>query len=372
MGVRSLLRQVSTPRSFEGMAAQPSAEETPTDRRRMLKVLGATAAGAVGATLIEASPVAATQGSAVLAGETNTATADTVVSTNSANGLRGFSSDDTAAGLYGVDPDISGLASGIYPTGVVGDSSAGYGVVGVSAGAAGVYGNSTAGDGVSGETNSDGANGTLGRDFSEGGGSGVYGFSENGYGLGGSGGLAQLILSPRPSPGAPTSGDHQLGEVYVDENGVFYRCVVAGTPGTWVPQYSVVPLAAPVRVINTTNGTSGLTGPFTANGDTHTTGVLTGGPTGIPDIAVGVVGNLTISGNGETLNGDGYLTLFPAGASNPDTSSLNAGGDAFATSNGVTIAFGTGENAGMLSFSWQGGGSPLPCQVFLDVTAYIL
>jgi len=163
--------------------------------------------------------------------------------------------------------------------------------------------------------------------------------------------------------------------MYVDSNGVFYKCVAGGPPGTWVPMYSVVPLLTPVRVISTPSGganTGGLVGPFSPNGATHTTSVLTGGTTGIPDIAVGVVANLTISANGGTLNGDGYLTLFPGGTSNPGTSSLNSGGDAFATSNGVTVAFGTSADAGTLSFSWQGGGSPPSCQVFLDVTAYIL
>ncbi len=163
--------------------------------------------------------------------------------------------------------------------------------------------------------------------------------------------------------------------MYVDSAGVFYKCVGSGTPGTWVPIYSVVPLLSLVRVISTPSGggnTGGLTGPFAPNGNTHTTTVLTGGATGIPDIAVGVVGNLTISANGNTLNGNGFLTLFPGGTSNPGTSSLNSGGDAFATSNGVTVALGTGADAGKLSFSWQGGGSPPACQVFLDVTAYIL
>ena len=108
--------------------------------------------------------------------------------------------------------------------------------------------------------------------------------------------------------------------MYVDVNGVFYKCVDAGTPGTWVPFYSVVPLLTPMRVISTPSGagnTGGLTGPFPPDGTTHTTSVLTGGDTGIPSIAVGVVGNLTISGNGSTLNGDGYLTLFPAGRTIP-------------------------------------------------------
>ena len=105
--------------------------------------------------------------------------------------------------------------------------------------------------------------------------------------------------------------------LFVDSNGVFYRCIRhRRTPGTWVPIYSVVPLAAPVRVISTPSGPSnkgGLTGPFAPDGTTHTTTVLTGGSTGIPASAVGVVGNLVVSGNGATLNGDGFLTLFPAG-----------------------------------------------------------
>lgn len=38
-------------------------------------------------------------------------------------------------------------------------------------------------------------------------------------------------------------------------------------------------------------------------------------------------------------------------AGSTGTSSLNAGGGAYATSNGVTVAFGTGANDGKLSFS---------------------
>ena len=38
-------------------------------------------------------------------------------------------------------------------------------------------------------------------------------------------------------------------------------------------------------------------------------------------------------------------------AGSPGTSSLNAGGGAYATSNGVTVVFGTGANDGKLSFS---------------------
>ena len=56
-------------------------------------------------------------------------------------------------------------------------------------------------------------------------------------------------------------------------------------------------------------------------------------------------------------------------AGSPGTSSLNAGGGAYATSNGVTVVFGTGANDGKLSFSWQGAGSPQTCQIYLVVAA---
>jgi hypothetical protein len=286
----------------------------------------------------------------------------TNTSTSGGNGFAVLAEDSNAAGVSGTNPSGVGV-SGSGEPGVLGQGTTSYGVEGRTdsgqAAVAGFYtGNSGSSAAVLGSSEFQGV--------------GVKGISQGGYGLLGAGGLAPLALGLAFSAGAPTVGSHQLGEVYVDSAGVFYKCAVAGTPGTWVPLYSVVPLATPVRVLNTTNGTGGLSGPFAPDGTTHTTSVLTGGATGIPPKAVGVVANLAISGNGALLNGVGFLTLFPAGTANPDTASLNATGGDFATSNGVTIAFGTGANAGKLSFSWQGGGNPLPCQVFLDVTAYIL
>ncbi len=366
-----------------------SAPASPGDRRRLLKMLGATAVGAVGASLVEASPAGAADGDPVIMGVTNTCTSTTFVEptegtaiqgTTASNGvtaLLGFDSSptggigtggqsDNGTGIYGIANNFSGLLTTGEVAGVIGDSDTVQGVVGLS----------SLSNGVSGVTSGSNQAGVFGFDSSVGDTSfGVAGVSDTGCGVFARGVLAPLYLSPSGFAGAPTTGAHSPGQMYVDQNGVFYKCVVAGTPGTWVPMYSVVPLLTPVRVISTPSGatnTGGLVGPFSPNGATHVTSVLTGGATGIPDIAVGVVANLTISANGGTLNGDGYLTLFPGGTSNPGTSSLNSGGDAFATSNGVTVSFGTGPNAGTLSFSWQGGGSPPACQVFLDVTAYIL
>jgi hypothetical protein len=55
-------------------------------------------------------------------------------------------------------------------------------------------------------------------------------------GLGGSfaGTLAPLLLVPAATNGAPRTGAHAAGELYVDGKGDLYYCRTAGTPGTWV------------------------------------------------------------------------------------------------------------------------------------------
>ena len=55
------------------------------------------------------------------------------------------------------------------------------------------------------------------------------------YGLAASGGLAQMYIAPKGAAGAPTSGDHAVGEVYVDSKGVHYHCLVGGTSAVWAP-----------------------------------------------------------------------------------------------------------------------------------------
>jgi hypothetical protein len=62
---------------------------------------------------------------------------------------------------------------------------------------------------------------------------GVVGGSDNGYGGWFTGGRAPLMLGPSSTAGAPNSGTHQMGELYVDVNGVLYFCTGTGTPGTW-------------------------------------------------------------------------------------------------------------------------------------------
>jgi len=128
----------------------------------------------------------------------------------------------------------------------------------------------------------------------------------------------------------------------------------------------------PVRVIDTINGTGGITGPLVPGTTVHTSSAIAG-TQGIPALATGIVGNFAISGfGGALLNGYGVATVYPAGASLPATATINAGAGCFATSNAFSVGFGAGGSLGKVSIVW-GGGGPVPhAQAFLDVTGYVL
>jgi hypothetical protein len=127
-------------------------------------------------------------------------------------------------GVYGVVVASSSL--GPILAGVTGDSSTHVGVLGMSSGA----------DGVHGLTDADGASGVAGLDQASGNGShGVYGASDNGIGGYFQGGRAPLFLVPGASSGAPSSGDHSKGEIYLDSNGAVFVCTAGdgSDAGTW-------------------------------------------------------------------------------------------------------------------------------------------
>ena len=54
-----------------------------------------------------------------------------------------------------------------------------------------------------------------------------------GYGCEFGGDQAPLRLIPAQTAGAPTTGEHSVGEFYVDGKGSLFYCLSAGTPGTW-------------------------------------------------------------------------------------------------------------------------------------------
>lgn len=70
--------------------------------------------------------------------------------------------------------------------------------------------------------------------------------------------------------GAPTTGNHAAGEVFVDANGAIWACSIAGTPGTWFAAGSGVELGGadlssdPIAATTTVADIAGLSVTFTA------------------------------------------------------------------------------------------------------------
>ena len=140
------------------------------------------------------------------------------------NGTGVFGSSNSAFGVFGqlgeprVGTDIAAAAvwGASERDAVVGVSDVGRGVVGVSTGmgpdvgVAGVVGTSDNFPGVAGSSSSS------------------YG------GVFFSGGLAPLRLIPATTQGAPTTGAHQIGELFVDRDGNLFFCKAGGPPPTWV------------------------------------------------------------------------------------------------------------------------------------------
>jgi hypothetical protein len=64
---------------------------------------------------------------------------------------------------------------------------------------------------------------------------GVYGESISGYGGVFKGGQAPLRLVPSPNSGAPASGTHEVGELWLDKDGKIWVCTASGSFGTSTP-----------------------------------------------------------------------------------------------------------------------------------------
>jgi len=331
-------------------------------------------------------------------------------SSSHSNGINGSTTADGQSGVQAQD-DSSGGGYGVsgtstFGTGVYGASSGGDGVdgsttangkAGVSGtdtstdGGTGVSGRSTNGTGVYGQTHASGivVYGVHGDDVSTGGSAGVFGGSSAGTGVEGygnigvagsgvsygvqainDGGLPLQLAPPAGVTALPTGPLVVPGTFAVLTDGSLHYCQ---TEGEWIPlsQGVTVPIS-PVRVIDTTDGTGGITGPLVAGTTVHTSSAIAG-THGIPAGAVGLVGNFAISGvNGALLNGFGVATIFPAGEATPPTANINAGANCYAISNLVTVGLGTGADAGKVSIVWGGGGAVPDAHAFLDVTAYIV
>ncbi|HEV2235816.1 MAG TPA: hypothetical protein VGR57_04060 [Ktedonobacterales bacterium] len=359
-------------------------------RRALLKLGGAAAAAGVAAVAAGAADLAhsgAAQAHSDTATITYTASGsgNTAIEgdgTSGAIGLTGTS--DSSVGVYGASTNFYGvwgssssniavLGTSTTSTGVHGKTDGGFGVPGV-------HGIATQGTGVLGESNySWGVQGSstsgTGVSGSSENGDGVYGNSNSGVGGVFYGGRATVSLMPASIvPGAPTSGQHYGGDLYVDERFVLWCCIAAGTPGMWVRLTSVANgtpggalnyLAAPIRLFDSRVGQpaplpaskGALAGGSTTS--IQVTGTSVGGLS-VPVGATGVFGNLTVT----NTQGPGDLILWPHGAPRPLTSNINYGpGQTVANSVNVGLSGG-----GAMDLFVHVNGT----DVIFDVAGYVL
>jgi hypothetical protein len=134
-----------------------------------------------------------------------------------------------------------------------------------------------------------------------------------------SGNLAAISLQPQDDAGAPTSGDYSKGDMLVDANGVLYLCVADGNPGNWikVSHGGYRPLATPQRAYDSRNA-DGKLRPGDGDISNPRTIPITGVVSGVPSNAIAVAGNLTVT----QPEGIGFGTIWPGGAW-PGTSNIN-------------------------------------------------
>jgi hypothetical protein len=358
---------------IDGRSNGHGAENQPHSRRDFVKLAGAAVAGAAGGVLLGAVPAAATNGANVILGNTVGATLNDAANTTSltATGATGtptplvkvIGSGATLPAAPPTGPDLQGAlqvfskpgtpASG--PTAAVpAEAITGWGPGGIGVG---VLGASDTGYGLLGESGS-------GFDVTAFGTGRVYQFS-----------ITDNLGNPLAGPPSFTPAqppNFPGGEVVRDANSVLWasRASGAGVAGWRRLNTTRVDSAdglnnffQPVRIIDTRTGTGGLTGARAA-GSTTTWGPFTG-TNGIPTDAIGIVGNITVTG----YSGNGFLAIFPAGAAyNPSSSpsTMNYSTN-WAWANAFTVGFGVGANSGKISV-YVGS---IATHVIVDVVAYI-
>jgi hypothetical protein len=146
---------------------------------------------------------------------------------------------------------------------------------------------------------------------------------------------------------APTLGP--TAQVIFDVTGYF-------TPDMTGATYHAL---TPTRILDTRDGTGGLSGPFSS----HVARTFTvWGHGGVPTGAIAVTGNLTVTQQTSL----GYLAVGPVAMNNPTSSTLNfpLGDD---RANAVTVAL---SGTGTLSVTYASPNLAATAQVIFDVTGY--
>jgi subtilase family serine protease len=155
-------------------------------------------------------------------------------------------------------------------------------------------------------------------------------------------------------------GGGTLSVTYVGSTSPSTAHVIFDVTGYFTPDMtgSTYHALTPARILDTRNGTGGLSGPFSSHA-ARTFGVSGAG--GVPANATAVTGNLTVT----SQTSGGYLYIGPNATNNPTSSTLNFP-LADDRANGVTVALG----GGTLSVTYVGSASPSTAHVIFDVTGY--
>ncbi len=316
--------------------------EQRSTRRGMLRLAGAAVLGGATASLVGAQPAAAASG-AMQFGAPNDAGVDKTTLTSS-------NSDATLE----VNNTNSVVSDEVFPDAVRGTATSdGTGVHGV----------------MDGNGNFDG----------------YAVWAENlgaGLALVGDGGRAQLGLIPFNGGGTPT-GDHLVGEVVANDDGVYY-CVVEGAPGTWrklagVASAGTYHAVTPTRVYDSrgpipppTQGFMLTTDPVglqrsrtisVAHGRDSSLNITV--PNLVPPGATAVAANVTVTG---TFGGFGYLAINPGGNFVEVASTINWFGIGQTLANGVLLTLNNNRELTVLCNGAGGGGT----HFLVDVAGYYL
>jgi len=198
-----------------------------------------------------------------------------------------------------------------------------------------------------------------------------------GVALVGTGGAAQLYLSPYSSFGTPADVEHFEGEVVTNVSGIFY-CVGDGTPGIWrkiagFDTAGAFHAITPTRVYDSRVGSPGPSGPLLglATFNTRTISVADGrnangvvtSPNLVPAGATAVAANVTVTGT----QGVGYLAINPGGVTAVTASTINWFGSNQDLANGVILTLNS--NRELTVVCGDGG---VATHFIVDISGYYL
>jgi hypothetical protein len=343
-------------------------EATATRRGVLGLALAATGAAVVG-TVAAAGPADALTGANAIVGHVDNSgdQQTTFVHNGTANNGPGLSAlrtpGTTTGSTFGENAGLVAETDFTDQDGVLGFAGPGTGssgIRGISFGGNGALGESDQGVGVRGSirtgNSSPGSIAVVADNLSAGAGSvGVQATATTGpAGLGGSfaGSLAPLRLVPAGTPGAPKSGAHAAGELYVDSAGNLYCCTAGGTPGTWVnltataPPPSQAPALHPVAPTRVYDSREPKPSPgVLSSGQSRTVTVadgraIKGGDVTVPDLvpagATAIAYNFTVTNTVAA----GFLTVNPGTETAITSSAINwsASGQILTTGSLVAVS----------------------------------